>query len=232
MPKQVDQRIFNKGRQVPTDGLLQQARAHIALVEKHAGELATYGWSKAATASLKAGTEAVENDVASRAALRETSRAATRKEAAARQAAKGFIRKLRLAVPLIVRRGDMMGVTKGAFNAGEALRISSSKISKYLIKVRSFVEKLDGQLTPYFGGRSPAAELEAVKSALDDAGVAQETLRAQLPGATLKLYMSSGALLDQIEDLNRVAKIAFDDRRDIAAQFNKNLIRRASRFKS
>jgi hypothetical protein len=39
----------------------------------------------------------------------------------------------------------------------------------------------------------------------------------------------AGEILDMIEDMNRVAKIGFDGRAEIASQFNKDLILRASR---
>ena len=45
-------------------------------------------------------------------------------------------------------------------------------------------------------------------------------------GKTLALYENKGRLLNRIEEMNRVARIAFYDQNEIAGQFNKDVLRR------
>jgi hypothetical protein len=85
------------------------------------------------------------------------------------------------------------------------------------------VKQLDELFKPYFGGKSAAAELETVKTALDSASANHKTSRAALPEETANIYCKAGELLDCIEDANRIAHIAFDGRAEIAGQFNKDL---------
>ncbi len=101
--------------------------------------------------------------------------------------------------------------------------------NKYLMTVRPFVQKMDEQLKIYFAGRSPLAELEAVKTALDKADAVQESARAGLPVETANIYVLAGEILDAIETVNRIAKIAFDGRAEIMAQFNKDLTLRGGK---
>jgi hypothetical protein len=113
--------------------------------------------------------------------------------------------------------------------AGERLGRSTPKISKYLMSVKPFVQKLEEHLRPYFGNKSPSEELESVKSDLDDTDALQETARAGLPEETAKRHLAAKELLDMIEEVNRIAKIAFDGKAEIAAQLNKDLTLRAKK---
>jgi hypothetical protein len=49
---------------------------------------------------------------------------------------------------------------------------------------------------------------------------------SSLPQETLALYENKGRLLNRIEEMNRVARIAFYDQNEIAGQFNKDVLRR------
>lgn len=55
---------------------------------------------------------------------------------------------------------------------------------------------------------------------------------ATLPQETQQVYESKGRLLRDIEELNRVAKIAFWNRKEIAGLFNKDVINRARKSRS
>jgi hypothetical protein len=229
MAREFNQRLFNKGRQTPVSPLLEQTRGHVELGRKFETDLDSFGWPKANTDALAAKTDELDAGYSSRKSDQDESLEASRNESANRQSAKAYIRRLRLAAPILLRGGAVNGVTQDSFNAGENLGNSTVKISKYLMKVRPSVEKLEKELSPYFGGKSPAGELEAVKSALDASDAAQETLRSGLPEATVDLCLLAGEILEMIEDMNRVGKIAFDGCAEIAGQFNKDLILRASK---
>ena len=132
-------------------------------------------------------------------------------------------------MPLVLKSTPIEGVTENAFNTGLRLGHSTQKISKYLMTVRPFVQKMEEHLKIYFAGKSPLAELEAVKTALDNADAVQETARAALPEETANIYVLAGEILDAVETVNRIAKIAFDGRAEITAQFNKDLTLRGGK---
>ena len=118
-------------------------------------------------------------------------------------------------------------MTAVSFHAGETLARSTPKISKHLAAIRPAVEKLDAALKPHFKGESASHLLDAVKSALDKADTTQEAARPDAPGATLALYEVMGKVIEQIEDLNRAGKSAFDGDAETRAKFNKDVLLRA-----
>jgi len=69
--------------------------------------------------------------------------------------------------------------------------------------------------------------LDAVKDALDKADTTQELARKDAPGETLALYEVMGKVLEQIEDLNRAGKSAFDGDAATRAKFNKDILLRS-----
>jgi hypothetical protein len=60
-------------------------------------------------------------------------------------------------------------------------------------------------------------------------GCTQENARAALPEETANIYVLAGEILDAVETVNRIAKIAFDGRAEIMAQFNKDLTLRGGK---
>jgi hypothetical protein len=222
-------RLIAKGRKVPVDGVLQQGRTQVQLCRNHEAVLADYGWPRAKTDYLDQQIFALDALFSGRSQQVEAALRATIAEAVTRHDAKSFIRRLRTAVPLALQDAPVEGVTENAFNTGEHIGRSTPKISKYLMTVRPFVEKLDTALSKYLGGKSPLQELEAVKTALDTADAVQESGRAGLPEETANIYQLSGEILTMIETVNRIAKIAFDGSAEIIGQFNKDLTLRGRR---
>lgn len=102
-------------------------------------------------------------------------------------------------------------------------------MSEYLLQLRPLVTALEEPLTTYFAGESPTALLDRIKADLDRWDTIQETQRGSLPGQSLALYERIGEIVELIEDLNRIARLAFYDQPELARQFNKNLLKRASR---
>ena len=60
--------------------------------------------------------------------------------------------------------------------------------------------------------------LAAVKSALDSADATQEVSVAGVPAETQKVYEAKGRVLELIEDMDRVAKNAFDGQAEVVGE--------------
>jgi len=223
----MDMRLITKGRNEPLRGLAQQARVHVVLARKHAQALAEAGWSPDDTATFEAAVPKLEGDAAARADARGRARKATRDERTAVARAKRFLRKVRNAAPMVLRDTQVTTVAKEAFLSGE-LR-TPARLSEFIGRITPPLLALDADFRKYFGGKSVAAEAAGVKQALDEACSTQEVAVSSLPVDTQALYELKGRVLERIEDLNRVARIAFDEEPVIRAQFNKDVLERARR---
>ncbi len=177
--------------------------------------------------TLKERIAALEDSLAQKSSAADASKDALLTEMLHQDNAQRYVNKLRIAVPLVLKNTPESGVTEDAFKIGEPLSRRTSRYLKYLIRVRPFVEMLDVALTPYFGGKSAPAELDVVKANLVQSETAQESGRAGLPAVTQKPLALGGDVTNLIDELNGIAKLAFQNSPEIASLFNKNLIRRA-----
>lgn len=223
----VDTRLVNKGKNEPRDGLAQQGKVHIELAKQHASALADNGWSGADTDELAANVTKLEQAASTQAAAYDHAGHSSTDESQAVDDAKAYLRKLRNALPRALRETPGLAVTDASFHAGETLGRSTPKISRHLAAIRPAVETLDAALKPHFKGEPASALLDKVKSALDKADATQEAARTDAPGATLALYEVMGKVVEQIEDLNRAGKSAFDGDAATRAKFNKDILLRA-----
>lgn len=123
-------------------------------------------------------------------------------------------------------------MTLESFHVGATLGRSTPRISRYLNEIRPGVLALDAALAKHFKGQKSSSELDAVKDALDKADTAQELARKNAPGETLSLYEVMGQVLEQIEDLNRAGKIAFDGDAATRGKFNKDVLLRARKARA
>ncbi len=224
---ELDMNMVKKGTSEPRAGLLDQGYVHIKLCQAHEAALADHGWLPASTAEIAALVEGLASQMSEQLEAKESSKGTTRDEVAARAHAKALIGKIRLGAGLVLAQGTVPGVTIESFNAGERLRQSTSKILGYLGRIESSVRAIDEQLRPYFKGESAAEMVTQARRNLGESEGTQEQKLAALPQDTLKLYETKGRLLQEIENVNKVAKIAFWDRKDLAGQFNKDVINRA-----
>ena len=222
----IDLRLARKGVTEPRQGLVQQGRYHAQLATDKAEALERAGWKKEKTQRLSDDLTTLESQSAAQTDRRSGSKGATQTESAARNEAKSFIRKLRNVLPIVLRDHPELGVTSSQF-VGGTLGRSTPKVSDYLNQISEPVKKLDGVLKEYIEGESASAQLATVKKNLDDADVVQETSLAGLPEETLKIYEIKGRVLQAIEDINRLAKNAFDKQATVVAQFNKDILLRA-----
>lgn len=223
----IDFRLASKGRNQPLDALLEQAKVSVGLVKLHAATLAVASWTTARTTAMEAEIASLQGDVVAGIDRANVARHATQQQHAAIDAAKEFVRKLRAAAPMVLRDTKIEGIPHDAFHAGGSLGRAVPAIAGYLLGVKGPLLKLDADFAPYFGGKSPSALLVDVSHALDTADVTQETGIKSLPEATLTVYETKGRLLENIEDLNRIAKIAFEGDARARALFNKDILLRA-----
>jgi hypothetical protein len=227
----LDQRLVNKGKSEPRDGLAQQGKVHVGLAQQHATELADSGWSAADTVSLAASVVSLEQAAGSQSAGYDHADHTSTTESDAIDGAKAFIRRLRNALPRALRDNPTHGLTLESFHVGDILGRSTPKISKYLAAIRPGVETLNVALQSHFKGQNATIELDAVKGTLDHADTAQELARKHAPTTTLALYEVMGRVLEQIEDLNRAGKSAFDGDAATRGKFNKDILLRARKVR-
>lgn len=93
-------------------------------------------------------------------------------------------------------------------------------------KVIKALETAEASLTPYFGGAKPADQAKDLKDKLDKADTAQETALAALPVETQQVYETKGRAVELIEELNTVAKNAFDGHAQVVALIKKDILLR------
>lgn len=222
----LDLRLMRKGKKVPREGLVQQARVHLELAYRYAERLKRFGWTPADTDRLETGLHLLDNEMARQADERGLSREATRDENEAIDEAKALIRKLRFALPRVLRESSAPGVSAESFAVSTKLRRRTPHIVAYLIRIQPAVMRLDNDLAPFFGGALASELLQKAKERLALADTEQETLWAKLPQDTARVYEAKGLVLEMIEDLNRAGKSAFEGDRETAALFNKELIER------
>jgi hypothetical protein len=223
----LDDRLAKKGKDEPRDGLAQQGKVHVGLAQQYAAELDDNGWSATDTQALAVNVGKIEQAAGGQAAAYDHAGHSSTAESHAVDSAKAYVRKLRNALPRALRESPSLEVTAASFHAGETLGRSTPKISKYLAAIRPAVVTLDAALKPHFKSETASHLLDAVKSALDKADTTQELARKDAPGETLALYEVMGKVVEQIEDLNRAGKNAFDGDAATRAKFNKDILLRA-----
>lgn len=222
-----DQRLIRKGKNEPREGLVQQARVAIDLATRYEAKLQDHGWLPTDTQALQTCLAILDTKMAKQADERGIARDKTREEAESVDAAKGFIRRLRYALPRVLRETSTPGVSYESFATMGRLGRSTPQIVAYLTRIAPAVERLDGDLVRYFGGARASKILAEVKARLERADTEQEAALAALPAETARIYEAKGRVLELIEDLNRAGRSAFDGDAMMAALFNKDLVLRA-----
>jgi hypothetical protein len=227
MDMEEKQRLLVKGGQTPIRALLAEGRRHVLLGKEHPEELKEAGWPQEETDTLEKQTVELDSRYSVRSASISQAQDATVNKTRCRQRAKALIRKIRLAVPIVLRKHQIPGVTKSSFNNNGKIGTSATNISQYLAKIRPHVQTMDEHLKPRFNGKSALNLLETVKADLDNSSATQSTLYNDLPVETAAIYLLAGQLLELIEEMNVAGKIAFDGDAASAAKFNKDLILKA-----
>ncbi|WP_437300395.1 hypothetical protein [Sorangium sp. So ce426] len=218
-------RLVEKGRKEPRHGLVEQGRVHMELARRFSAELADNGWTRDKTLALEqmvAELSASPGPAISQGEARDADAA----EWSAIGRAKAFLRRLRNAVPMALRETAAAWPSSVPLHTGPLGR-SAAGLSAHLSQLRPGVIALDGALRKYFKSRSAAEELDAVQRELDAASAREQAQLGDLPEDALFVSEAKGRLLELIEDLNRVGRIAFDGHAEIMWQFNKDVLLRA-----
>lgn len=224
-----DRRLAVKGTNEPFQALVDQGRYHVKLAEEHATALTEHNWTQQQTADLVAELAALDTEKNRQLDERARAKQTTRDEGAAISEAKKLINRIRNIVRQVVRKNGGSGVSVDDFNAGGPLGRAAGKISEYLARVRVPAAKLDDAFAPYFKQQILSKLIDEARAKLDSASATQEADIAALPEDTVAVYERKGRLLEHIEDLNAIARNAFDDAHEIRAKFNKDILNRGRR---
>lgn len=227
----IDRRLVTKGTNEPFQALVDQARYHIKLAEQHAAELAEHNWTAQQTSELAAEIALLDTERNRQFDERASSKVLTRNEAAAISEAKKLINRVRNIARQVVRKNGDAGVAIDEFNSGGPLGRAAGKISEYLGRLRVPAAKLDNAFAPYFKQQALTTLIDEARSKLDAANALQEVDIASLPEDTAVVYERKGRLLEHIEDMNAIARNAFDDVPETGAKFNKDILNRGRRTK-
>ncbi len=226
-----DRRLVSKGTNEPLQALVDQGRYHLKLAEQHAAALDEHNWTAQQTTELAAELAGLDTDKNRQLDERSRSKQTTRDEVAAISDAKALINRVRNVARQVVRKNVNAGVTVEDFNAGGPLGRAAGKISEYLGRLRVATAKLDTAFAPYFKQQVLSKLVDDARARLDGASATQEADIASLPEDTAVLYERKGRLLEHIEDMNAIARNAFEDAPETRAKFNKDILNRGRRPK-
>lgn len=227
----MNEKLAKKGQSQPLQGLRDQLALHLKLASDDAEALSGSGWAPEDTIELQTIAKKLQDETLAKLEAAATAKASTRAEEAKVSAAKEFIWKLRQAVPGAMKAARKAGVNvdAAAFKAGGRVGRETKDVLTYLEQVQTAARALEPYLKKYFGGQAVVAKAEELHGSLTAANKLQEALRQTVPQDTASLYEAKGEALERIEELNRVAKIAFYGQAAKVAPYNKDVLLRARR---
>jgi len=223
----IDERLARKGVGEPREGVAQQLRVSHKLWADNKAALKDAGFPEESGARLATLAEELDQTTAKQADARGVSKSKAQAEVNARVEGKRLKRKITNVVRVALRNKPVEGVTEESFQAGGPLGRNTAKVSSYFSKISAAAAKADASFASYFGGQKISALIAAAKKKLDDADAMQEVALGALPADTQKVYEAKGRGVELIEELNAVAKNAFDGNAGLTGQFNKDVLLRA-----
>jgi hypothetical protein len=221
----VDLRLVEKGRREPRSGLVEEGRAHVELARRYAAPLAANGWWPADTDALDQALAELSPTPGPPVSDGEA-RDAQAAEWSAIEEAREFLRRLCLVAPILARRRPEL---LEAIPLDQAPGQSAASLSAYLEKIRPGVALLDAGSSRYFKGTTASEDLDRVKRELDTSRAREEAQLGTLPEDDAGISESKGRVLEMIEDLDRVAEIAFEGQAAVLGQFNLDILWQARR---
>lgn len=224
------EQLAKKGASQPLQGLKDQLVVQLKLASDDADALKAHGWAPDDTVKLQALATKLGAESMAKLEAAATAKASTRAEEAQVSVAKEFIFKLRQALPGAIKKAREAGVSvdKHAFKSGKLGR-GTGDVLGYLESVQNAARPLDAYLKRYFNGQPVSAKAAELHARLTAANQLQETLRQTLPQDTQALYLAKAEALELIEEINRVARIAFYGQATKVAAYNKDVLLRARR---
>jgi hypothetical protein len=225
--ERLNQRHVNKGKGERNNALKEQSIYTFGLAEKDHAVLIQFGLGADTLSTGRTCLVRFCDLLRDRELMSDNAALTFEKENGARSRTSKLVRTLRLAAKLALQQDvpeDKQIID--AIMAGN-LKGSTRRMLDYLDNIRPRVAAVEERLKPHFQGESPLAKIDEARAALEQADCAQEMQRTELPTKTLELYEVKGRLLESIERINRVARLAFDGRADVIARYNKDILLRA-----
>jgi hypothetical protein len=209
--------------------MLAQGGYSIPLAQKHASPLGRFGFGQDKIDLMVSWYTRLGERLGSRQAAMSDCKLAARQEVEAVSYAKDHIFLVRELLPMTLRDKGTTHALPSDIAPKGSLKRSAPKILEYLKATRELVARYENDLRPAFQGRSPLEAHDEAIAKLEAASGNQEMKLGSLPQETKAIYEAKGALLELIEDMNRVARVAFRGQAEIAAQFNKDKLLRTRR---
>ncbi len=226
-----NERLISKGKAHSIPTVAQLGRVAVGNASAHQEKLGAAGWTEANTGELEAEVAALLEEDAAKVGARIDAHELVVREEAARLEIKSLVRKVGGAVKILCRDGAVEGLTPEHFAVGDQMR-GTPLMLNYLERTIPLAARLDAHLARFFGGSKVSELMSQARTRLAQADTAQETARAALPADTAAVLERKGRILDMVDELNAIARIAFDGQAEICAKFNKDLLLRAVRTRA
>lgn len=215
-----DRELIEVGKTLSRSKTAHVGRVHAGLAQSYAADLARVGWTALDTNDLIKSIADLEAAVSDQAKARDEAHLSSATLDQAVIETKGFLRKIRAALPAVRRTVGKGDSVLDMFKVGAALGSSAAKLSSYLAKIRPGVEKLESQLRDLFEGVSPLPQLDVLKTKLDAAATASSVAKLRLPESTAAINKAKGLVADKLRGLNERARIVFVEHPELYKQFS------------
>ncbi len=222
-------RLVEKGKLFSADSLQQQGNVIHELVQAYQADLARSGLDETRAAFFKQQLDLLAGTLGDVGVTRDGAKAMTADEGLAKSEGKTLARSIREALRIVLKDGPVEGVSLEQFALNGNLMQSTKDVLAYLNSMGAKVAPLDAHLARFFEGQKASELVKAAWTRLRDADALQEKSRVDLPTETLALLELKGRVLDLIEEINGIARIAFEGRAEVRAKFNKDLLYRGRR---
>ena len=225
-------RLVEKGKQYSLSAVTQQGRVLHGHAAEHLAELSPNGWTADDNAALGTNLGTLEDATSDRDKSREDAKSLTLDEGALRSEGKTLSRAIREMAWIVLKDGPVDGVAYDQFSVKGGRLDSTRDVLEYLKLLATRIAPLDTRLERYFGGKKASELALEAWQRLRDADVTQEMTRSELPAGTQALLELKGRVLDQLDELNAIARVTFDGQAELRAKFNKDLLLRGRRTRT
>ena len=225
-------RLVDKGKQFHIDAVLQQGNVTHGNVLGHLADLTRRGLDEHRVTYFKQQLDLLAGFRGDLSVTREGAKALTAEEGLAKSEGKTLSRAVREALRIVLKDGPVAGISIDQFALHGNQLQTTPEVLAHLGALAPKLAPLDDHLARFFEGQKASELVKAAWERLRDADALQEKTRADLPTETLALLELKGRVLDLIEEINGIARIAFEGRSEIRAKFNKDLLYRGRRAKA
>ena len=224
MTEEEKERLRRKGSNESTTAVVQQVEYSDKLFAETKDDLLANGALEEMFVEWATHNLALQSFMSSRTLAQTGALDATSREHAAVSAAKVQLRKLYLAVPVAARRGGVSDGEARKIKPAGTLGRSAPRLLEHFKNTKGLVGKLDETLKPFFKGQSALTAHDAIISELGTASGTQDNVRSALPTETVDIHETKGRIVELIDDLNRIGRLANMDNAVQAARYNKDIL--------